>query len=213
MLRRTLVPSCLLLAATAGALNALSWASPPSADEPREATYEQVKEWVRAYKAAHPGRGGKDWDVNSKSAEQIAAEPDTKRLLSVCGPNQRPVIPMLAWEYGGSDHRWQNPEDAALVYCVCTPVKKATSSWSYDRSRDRVTSDIYVKFPDQNPCKDETGKDQVMKCIGDPTNLEILVDTASLGDGRNVGLNLSEAETELRLVLPNGKKVRLALAQ
>ena len=192
---------------------AVARSAPSSAADPTAVRYEQVLEWIRAYKAAHPGRGGKDWDINSKSASQIAKEPDTRRLLSICGANQRPVIPMLAWEYGGSDHRWEHPEEAALVYCVCTPVQKATPSWSFDRSRNRVNADVSVKFPDHNPCKDESGKDQVMKCIGDEGNLEILVDTASLGDGHNVGLNLSEASTELRLVLPNGKKIRLALAQ
>ena len=211
MLRRAV--SVAVMALTVPLLAAAARGDDAASADSRHPSYEQVKEWIRAYRAAHPGRGGKDWDINAKPAAVAAAEPDTTRLLALCGPNQRPVIPMLAWEYGGSDHRWQNPEDAALVYCVCTPVKKATSSWSYDASRDRVTADVSVLFPEHNPCRDEPGKDQVMKCIGDPTNLEILVDTASLGDGKNVGLNLSEAETELRLVLPNGKKIRLALAQ
>ena len=186
-------------------------AETPAVHGPPAATYDEVKAWIAAYKAAHRGRGGKDWDINAKSPAEIRAEPDTKRLLSICGPNQRPVIPHLAWEYGGSDHRWENPDTSALVYCVCTPVEKPTSGWRFDRSRNRVIADVYVKFPDQNPCKDETGKDQVLGCIGDSGNLEILVDTASLGDGNSVGLDLSEASTELRLILPNGKKVSLAV--
>ena len=48
-------------------------------------------------------------------------------------------------------------------------------------------------------------------CVGDASNLEILVDTASLNDGNDVGLKLSEASTELRLILVDGSKVRLAI--
>ena len=64
-------------------------------------TFDQVKGWVEAYQAAHPGNGGKDWDINAKSPAQIAADPTAQQLLSICGPDQRPVIPLLAWEYGG----------------------------------------------------------------------------------------------------------------
>jgi hypothetical protein len=183
------------------------------AGQPATASYEQVKKWIEAYKATHRGNGGKDWDINAKSPEEVEREPDTKRLLSLCGPNQRPVIPALAWEYGGSDHRWTKPETAALCYCVYTPVEGGSEHWRFDETKNRVVADLYVKFPDRNPCKDRTGKDQVLGCLGDATNLEILVDTASLHDGRDVGYELSEAATELRLVLPNGKKVQIVLAK
>jgi hypothetical protein len=49
-----------------------------------------------------------------------------------------------------------------------------------------------------------------MACLGDPTNIEILVDTASLNDGADVGLDVSSASTELRLVQPDGKTIHLA---
>jgi hypothetical protein len=68
-----------------------------------------------------------------------------------------------------------------------------------------------VRFPEQNPCKDKKGKDQVAACIGDARNFEILVDTASLNDGSDVGLKLSEASTELKLISPDGTKVQLAV--
>jgi len=51
--------------------------------------------------------------------------------------------------------------------------------------------------------------DQVAGCIGDPTNFEILVDTASYHDGADVGLALAEASTELRYILPDGSRVHL----
>ena len=175
-------------------------------------TFEQVKEWVAAYRAAHPGRGGKDWDINAKSPAEIAADPAAKRLLSICGPDQRPVIPLLAWEYGGFDHQWVDPAASALVYCVYIPVAKPSSHWRFDEANNRIVVDVYVLFPDQNPCKDKKGKDQVEACIGDASNFEILVDTASLNDGRDVGLNVAEASTELILVLPDGTKVQLLVA-
>jgi hypothetical protein len=174
-------------------------------------TFDQVKEWVVAYRAANPGRGGKDWDLNAKSPAQIAADPAAQRLLSICGPHQRPVIPLLAWEYGGFDHQWVDPAASALVYCVYTPVAQPSSHWRFDEADSRIIADVYVLFPDQNPCKDKTGKDQVAACIGHASNFEILVDTASLNDGSHVGLNLSEATTELRLMLTDGTKVRLAV--
>jgi hypothetical protein len=190
---------------------AQSGAAGPPGGGTSSPTFAQVKEWVLAYKTANPGRGGKDWDINAKSPAQIAADPAAQRLLSLCGPDQRPVIPLLAWEYGGADHRWINPEAAALVYCVYTPVGKPSPHWRYDATKSLVIADVYVKFPDQNPCKDKKGRDQVAACVGDPTNFEILVDTASINDGKPVGLNLAEASTQLRLILPDGSKVDLAV--
>lgn len=176
-------------------------------------SYDQVKRWIAEYKASHSGRGGKDWDINAKSPDEIASEPDTRRLCSLCGSDRRPVIPQLAWEYGGSDHRWENPSRAPLVYCVYTPVAKPTSHWRYDPASRRVVADVYVLFPERDPCAGKTAKHHVATCIGGFGNLEILGDTASLHDGEDAGLSLAEAETELRLVLPNGKKLRLALIQ
>ena len=175
------------------------------------ATYAQAKAAAEAYKAAHPGNGGKDWDINAKTPAQSAGGPAAQALLALCGPDQRPVIPLLAWEYGGSDHSWINPAASALVYCVYIPVKQASEHWSYDANQGRVTADVYVKFPEQNPCKDKTGRDQVAACIGDQSNFEILVDTASLDDGAGAGLSLSQASTELKLILGDGTKVQLIL--
>jgi len=174
-------------------------------------TASQVRAWAEAYKAAHPGNGGKDWDVNAKTPAQIAADPAAQQLLSVCGADQRPVIPILAWEYGGSDHQWTNPAAAALVYCVYIPVKPSTAHWRYDAAMDRVTADVYVRFPEQNPCKDRPGKDQVMACLGHPSNIEILVDTASLDDGARAGLSVGSASTQLQLVEPGGMTIPLYL--
>jgi hypothetical protein len=173
------------------------------------ASFEQVKEWVDRYKASHAGNRGKDWDINAKTPAQIAADPDAQRLLSLCGADERPIIPLLAWEYGGSDHRWINPNRSALVYCVYTPVRTASPHWRYDRTKDEVTVDVYVKFPEQNPCKGERGANQVAACIGDRTNFEILVDTASLNDGRDAGLSLASASTTLNLLLPDGTRTQL----
>lgn len=172
-----------------------------------EPTYQEVKGWIKAYKAMHPGTGGKDWDINNKSAAQIAADPAAQHLLSLCGKDQLPVIPLIAWEYGGQDHQWINPEASALVYCVYTPCKTNTEHWKYDKAKDHVTADVYVKFPDQNPCKDETGAAQVMSCLGNRSNIEILVDTASYKDGKDAGLNLSESSTDLYLLQPDGSRV------
>lgn len=211
--------SCVLSTAASLILTVCACSSTPHAGtrsmtgSPQSPTFDQVKKWVEAYKAAHPGHGGRDWDINAKSPAEIAAEPDTKRLLSLCGPNQRPVIPLLAWEYGGADHPWKNPEASALVYCVYTPVRRSSSNWRFDAAKNRVIADVYVKFPDHNPCKDKNGKDQVWAYIGDASNFEILVDTASLNDGKDAGLQLSEASTELKLVLPDGKKVQLIVAK
>ena len=43
----------------------------------------------------------------------------------------------------------------------------------------------------------------VSACIGDVTNFDIFVDTASLNDGADVGLSLADSSTELKLILPN----------
>jgi len=170
---------------------------------------DDVKASVQAYKAAHPGNGGKDWDINAKTPAEIAADPAAQDLLALCGKDQRPVIPVLAWEYGGSDHSWINPDASALFYCVYIPVDPSSRNWQYDAAADHVTADVYIGCPDQNPCKDEQGKDQVLACLGDPTNIEILVDTASLNDGADAGLSLSRATTDLKLILGDGTKVEL----
>ena len=163
------------------------------------------------YKAAHPGNGGKDWDINAKTPAQLASDRAAARLVSICGADQRPVIPIIAWEYGGKDHQWINPSASSLVYCVYTPVHNATSHWRYDAAATRVTADVYVKYPSQNPCRTRTGRDQVARCIADVTNFEILVDTASIHDGADAGLNLAGASTKLRLIMPDGSKVQLEL--
>jgi hypothetical protein len=175
------------------------------------ASFEQVREWVASYKSAHQGNRGKDWDINGKTPAEIAADPAAQRLLSLCGAEQRPVIPLLAWEYGGADHRWIDPRKAALIYCVHTPVRNPSAHWRYDRRKNEVTADVYVKFPDQNPCRGEQGANQVAACIGDRSNFEILVDTASLNDGNDVGLSLASASTVLNLVLPDRTRTHLWL--
>lgn len=172
-------------------------------------SFDQARAWIEAYKASHPGNRGKDGDINAKTPEQIAADPAAQQLLSLCGKDQRPVIPLLAWEYGGFDHPWKNPQSSALVYCVHTPVKNPSPSWRYEAAQGLVTADVYVRFPDQNPCRGQSGAKQVTACIGDPTNFEILVDTASINDGQDVGLSLANASTALKLVLPDGTKVPL----
>jgi hypothetical protein len=88
-------------------------------------------------------------------------------------------------------------------------VTPNSEHWKYDKATNRVTADVYVKFPEQNPGKDKVGAAQVMSCLGDPSNIEILVDTASLHDGKDVGLSLDEASTDLYLLLPDGKRVFL----
>src|SRR5262245_3745175 len=50
---------------------------------------DQIPGLVAAYKAAHPGNGGKDWDINAKTPAEIAADPAAQKLLSICGPDQR----------------------------------------------------------------------------------------------------------------------------
>jgi hypothetical protein len=167
---------------------------------------EEVQGWIDAYAMAHPGQSG---DILAKTPEEIAADPDAQRLMALCGKDQLPVIPKLVWEYGGGDHAWINPDQSALVYCVYMPVAPSSTHWLYDAAADHVTADVYVRYPDQNPCKDEQGADQVAKCIGDPTNFEILVDTASLNDGAGAGLSLAEATTELMLVVADDMKISL----
>ena len=176
-------------------------------------SHEQVRRWVAAYKAAHSSHGGKDWDINQRSADEVAREPDTRRLLSLCGARQRPVIPQIAWEYGGSDHRWRNPEKAALVYCVYTPVAEPSEHWRFDRTANKVVADVYVLFPRRNPCAGRPAEEQAARCIGGFANLEILADIASLHDGQQVGLSLGSAATELRWIQPGGKRSRLALIE
>jgi hypothetical protein len=167
-----------------------------------------------AYKAAHPGNAGKDWDIiaccSGASATAVSltkTDPAALQLRSICGKDQLPVIPMLAWEYGGLDHQWVNPQAAPLVICVYTPVNPKSANWAYDMAAMRVTADVYVKFPDQNPCKAMQGAQQVMGCLGDPGNIEILVDTASYHDGADVGYTLANAKTDLNLIMPDGTKV------
>jgi hypothetical protein len=181
-----------------GVSNAMTDAATPS--------YDDVQKWIDDYAKAHPGASG---DINTLTPAQIAADPDAQRLLSLCGEDQRPVIPKLAWEHGGGDHAWINPDMSALVYCVYIPVVPSTEHWKYDAAMDHVTADVYVLFPEENACKSESGADQIAKCIGDMTNFEILVDTASLNDGTDVGLSLSEAATELMLVPASASKVHL----
>jgi len=161
---------------------------------------------ILEYKAAHPGQDG---DINAKTPAQIAADPDAQRLLGLCPTEQRPVIPLLAWEYGGADHPWINPDASALLYCVYIPSATANEGWSYDAATDRVTADMWIRFPDENPCKDRQGAELVAGCIGDMTNFEIIVDLASLNDGADVGLSLSEASSELMLRQPDGMRVHL----
>jgi hypothetical protein len=172
-------------------------------------TFDEATAWINAYKAANPGNGGKDWDINAKTPAQIAADPAAQQLLSLCGQDQRPVIPLLAWEYGGTDHQWINPQASALVYCVYIPVSPSTTHWAYDVAADHVTADLYVRYPEQNPCKDQQGANQVMSCLGDASNIEILVDTASLNDGSDAGLSLANASTDLYLILADQTKVHM----
>jgi hypothetical protein len=119
------------------------------------------------------------------------------------------VIPVLAWEYGGADHAWIHPEQSALAYCVYTPVTPDSGNWSYDAAQDHVTADVSVVCPEQNPCAASSGANQVTACIGDVTNFEILVDTASYNDGADAGLRLSNASTTLLLLLPDQSKLQL----
>jgi hypothetical protein len=174
----------------------------------------QVRAQVAAYRKAHTGNGGKSWDINAKTANEVANDPAARNLLALCGKDQRPVIPWLAWEYGGNDHQWIHPEKSALVYCVYTPVKKSTADWSahwkYSAAKNHVTADLYVRFPEENPCRDMAGMERVDACIGDYSNYEILVDTISLHDGHDANLELADASTALWLILPDRTRVLLA---
>jgi hypothetical protein len=166
-----------------------------------------------AYKASHPGNGGKDWDIisccagASRTEASLLADPAAMQLRSICGPGQLPLIPTIAWEYGGADHQWINPAAAAVAYCIYIPVSPGTSHWSFDVTAQRVSADLYIKFPDQNPCKTQTGANLVMACLGDPTNIEIFVDIASFHDGADVGLSLANASTDLYLIQPDGTRI------
>lgn len=73
------------------------------------------------------------------------------QLRAICGPGQLPVIPQLAWEYGGADHQWINPGAAALVYCVYLPTDMSSAHWGYTAATDHVVAEVYVKFPAQDP--------------------------------------------------------------
>jgi hypothetical protein len=183
----------------AGSMPPEKRAAPAAASRPP--SFRKVRKWVYSYRRAHPGKSG---DINGVGP----ADATGRRLLAVCGSKQRPVIPLLAWEYGGHDHAWIHPRRSALVYCVYTPVKPSTSNWRY--THGRVTADVYVLFPAHNPCRDKQGAAIVLACLGDRSNSEVLVDMASRHDGHDVGRELSEASTTLRLVLPGtNKKVRL----
>lgn len=169
-------------------------------------SYEEAVALIDGYASAHPGMDG---DVNFKTPAELAADPEAQQIHDLCGDGAIPVIPKLAWEYGGSDHAWLSPEEAALVYCVYTPVSPDSDHWQYDEAEDHVTADVFVLYPEDSPCADEEGAEQVAACIGDDSNFEIIVDLASLNDGHDAGLELSEASTELRLVLPGGETVVL----
>lgn len=187
----------------------------PVAGDPTTYTAAQVQTLVTAYKASHQGNGGKDWDIigccsgASRTQAQIDADPAAVQLRAICGPNQLPIIPTIAWEYGGADHPWINPQASALVYCMYTPVAANSSHWTYNPSTNHVVADTYIKFPDQNPCKAQTGANLVLSCIGDTTNTEIFVDTASNHDGHDVGYELSVSTSVINLIQPNGTKVLL----
>jgi len=179
------------------------------ADASTGTAYDDIKALIDRYKAAHPGNGGKDWDINALTPAQVAADPDAQKLLSLCGPDQRPVIPELAWEYGGTDHQWINPQASPLVICVYVAVNPSTAHFQYDAAKDHITADVYVLYPAENPCNNQQGAQQVLGCVGDPTNLEILVDTSSYHDGADVGLALANSSTDLYLILGDGSKVLL----
>jgi hypothetical protein len=173
-----------------------------------------VQAAATAYKAAHPGNGGMDWDIIAccgfaRTEAQILADPTAVALRGICGAGQIAIIPTLAWEYGGTNHPWINPTAAAVAYCVYLPTKTNSAHWSHDATNDHVTAEVYVKFPAQNPCAAQIGKAQLLSCLGDPTNIEIFVDTASFHDGNDVGLDLSLSTTDLYLVLPDASRVFL----
>ena len=161
----------------------------------------QARAWAEAYRTAHPGNGGKDWDIisccsgASRTEVDLQQDADAVRLRLICGAGQLPVIPLLAWEYGGADHPWINPQASALAYCVYVPTQANSSHWQYDATADHIAADVYVRFPDENPCNSQPGIDQVLACLGDSTNIEVLVDTASFHDGADVGLSLGNSSS------------------
>jgi len=94
-------------------------------------SYEEVKGWITAYKAAHPGNGGKDWDINKKKPAEIAADPATQQLMSLCGNDQRPVIPLIAWEYNGDLYAYLTGPGGFAVLLNRVGVSSTNSSgWS-----------------------------------------------------------------------------------
>ena len=203
-IERLLALAAAVLAAACGSPDPVPVACP---DAPTTAVAARTR--IEAYAAAHSGNGGEDRDLNARTAAELTADPEAVCLLALCGDDERPAIPLLAWEHGGDDHPWQNPAASALVYCVHVPVVPSTVHWSYDPAADHVVADLSVRFPDDNPCAGEVGADQVAACIGAPGNFEILVDLASFADGAGAGLSLSEASSELRLVLADGSTVHL----
>lgn len=172
-------------------------------------TCDELPDFIAQFKRSHSGNGGTDWDINAMTPAQIAADPDAQALLALCGDDQRPVVPQLAWEYGGGDHQWISPESSAIYYCVYTPANPSTEHWSFDEAAQLVEADVTIGCPELNPCADQSGADRVLPCLGDPTNIEIVVDTASLDDGHGAGLELSEAATDLYLLEQDGTRVLL----
>jgi hypothetical protein len=161
-------------------------------------TYAKVLAWVDAFAATHTGKAT---DINKASFNDPAAA----QLRAVCGAGWTSIYPRLAWEYGGNDHAWKTPLASPLLICVHAPIKAPyTAEWGY--SNNHVTALVFVKFPEQSPCHD-----QLLTCMqSDTTNMEILVDAAGgSDDGSSVGLNLSEASTELKLLLTNETTVHL----
>jgi hypothetical protein len=173
---------------------------------------DELAQFLQDFKMAHPGNGGMDWDINAWTPDMVAADPDAQALLAMCGADQRPVYPELAWEYGGGDHSWIDPGASPLLVCVYTPVAPGTEHWSFDPAvgaGGEVTADVYVVCHEQNPCNDQRGADTVMQCLGDASNIEIIVDTISLNDGIDAGYDLSEATTQVYLILENGDRVHM----
>ncbi|MEZ4338721.1 MAG: hypothetical protein R3B82_19050 [Sandaracinaceae bacterium] len=131
---------------------------------------------------------------------------------SACSRSAAPVSARSSHGSRGSTglrSRLDRTEASALCYCVHTPVAPSTEHWAYDATADHVTADVYVLYPEENPCRDQAGADRVLGCIGDATNLEIFVDIASYHDGADAGLALSEASSEIQLLLEDGSRVLL----
>jgi hypothetical protein len=87
-----------------------------------------------------------------------------------------------------------------------------SAHWSYDPVANKITAEVYLKFPEQNPCKGQAGKAQVLSCLGDPTNIEILVDTIVFHDGADIGRDLSGSPSDEYLVLPDGTRVLMYMS-